>query len=141
MRTLAKTLAVIIAMSGLATAQENATKPGIVDTTDESAYAKLKGNRAGEEREFELAPGVKMTFCWCPPGEFMMGSNSSRGDLKVDGFVLSDKFVNSDEQPAHRVRITKPFYMGIHEVTRGQFAAFVTDTGYQTDAEKDGKGG
>jgi len=71
----------------------------------------------------------------------MMGSNASRGDLEADGFVLWDKFDNSDEQPAHPVRITKPFYMGIHEVTRGQFAAFVNDTGYQTDAEKDGKGG
>ena len=91
--------------------------------------------------EEDITNSIGMKLKLIPAGEFMMGSNSSRGDLKVDGFVLSDKFVNSDEQPAHRVRITKPFYMGIHEVTRGQFAAFVTDTGYQTDAEKDGKGG
>ena len=25
------------------------------------------GIRAGEERDWEIAPGVKMTFCWCPP--------------------------------------------------------------------------
>ena len=52
MRTLVKTLAVIVAMASLATAQEEAAKPVIVDT----AYAKLKGNRAGDEREFEIAP-------------------------------------------------------------------------------------
>src|ERR1700740_2878613 len=31
--------------------------------------------------------------------------------------------------------------MGAYPVTVGQFRAFVKDTGYQTDAEKDGKGG
>ena len=39
------------------------------------------------------------------------------------------------------MRITRPFYLGIHEVTRGQFRRFVDDSGYQTEAEKDGKGG
>ena len=28
----------------------------------------------GEEREFEIAPGVMMRMCWIPEGEFMMGS-------------------------------------------------------------------
>jgi formylglycine-generating enzyme required for sulfatase activity len=43
--------------------------------------------------------------------------------------------------PRHRVRITKPFYMGIHEVTVGQFREFVADAGYRTQTEQDGKGG
>jgi formylglycine-generating enzyme required for sulfatase activity len=34
------------------------------------------------------------------------------------------------------VRITKPFYLGVHEVTVGQFRQFIKDTGYKTDAEK-----
>ena len=45
------------------------------------------------------------------------------------------------EKPQHRVRITRPFYLGSDEVTRGQFRRFVDETGYQTEAEKDGKGG
>jgi hypothetical protein len=77
MKTLVKTLAVVVAMANLATAQEKASKPDIVDTADAEAYAKLVGSRAGEEREFEIAPGVNMTFGWCPAGEFMMGSPTS----------------------------------------------------------------
>ena len=45
------------------------------------------------------------------------------------------------EKPQHEVRITRPFYLGVTEVTRGQFRRFVDDAGYQTEAEKDGKGG
>jgi len=32
------------------------------------------------------------------------------------------------EEPQHRVRITKPFYMGKYEVTRGEFRKFVDET-------------
>ena len=34
--------------------------------------------------------------------------------------------------------MTRPFYMGVHEVTVGQFRAFVKATGYKTEAEKGG---
>ena len=34
------------------------------------------------------------------------------------------------------MRITKPFYLGVYEVTVGQFGKFVSDTGYKTDAER-----
>jgi sulfatase modifying factor 1 len=71
--------------------------------------------------------GMKLTLI--PAGEFQMGSP---GD---------DKEAFDGEKPRHQVRITKPFYLGIHEVTRGQFRRFVDDAGYQTEAEKDGKGG
>ena len=45
------------------------------------------------------------------------------------------------EGPRHRVRITKPFRLGRHEVTVGQFRQFVDQTGYKTVAERDGRGG
>jgi formylglycine-generating enzyme required for sulfatase activity len=38
------------------------------------------------------------------------------------------------------VRITQPFFIGVHEVTVAQFRQFVEATGYPTDAEHDGKG-
>jgi formylglycine-generating enzyme required for sulfatase activity len=44
-----------------------------------------------------------------PAGEFEMGSGEGQGD--------------SDERPRHRVRITRAFYLGVHEVTQGQYAA------------------
>ncbi len=63
------------------------------------------------------------------PGEFQMGSPDS------------DRDAEADEKPPHQVRITRPFYLGKYEVTIGQFRRFVDDSGYQTEAEKDGKGG
>src|SRR5438045_5678018 len=46
----------------------------------------------------------------------------------------------TDEKPQHQVRISRPFYLGVFEVTRGQFRRFVDETDYQTDSEKDGRG-
>jgi formylglycine-generating enzyme required for sulfatase activity len=48
-----------------------------------------------------------MQFALVPAGEFQMGSTG--GD--------------DDERPMHTVRISKPFYLGIHEVTQGQWEA------------------
>ncbi len=34
----------------------------------------------GDERKFEIADGVKMTFCWIPPGEAQLGSPKTERD-------------------------------------------------------------
>jgi formylglycine-generating enzyme required for sulfatase activity len=78
-----------------------------------------------------------MTLVLIPAGEFMMGSDDSDPNAEPDEFL--DAAAGKKER--HRVRITKSFYLGIHEVTRGQFRRFVDETGYQTEAERDGKGG
>jgi formylglycine-generating enzyme len=94
----------------------------------------------------DLGGGVKMEMVLIPSGEFKMGSGESAEDTAAffnktyGGVVLNAGFFR-DEHPQHRVRITKPFYLGTCHVTRGQFRQFVKDTGYKTDAEKeDAKG-
>ncbi|HMV43018.1 MAG TPA: SUMF1/EgtB/PvdO family nonheme iron enzyme [Leptospiraceae bacterium] len=54
---------------------------------------------------------IGMEFVLIPAGEFMMGCSEEE-----------NKCFDS-EKPAHKVRITKPFYMGKFEVTQGQWKA------------------
>jgi formylglycine-generating enzyme required for sulfatase activity/serine/threonine protein kinase len=70
----------------------------------------FEGTKAGEERDFEISPGVKMTFCWCPPGGFMMGSP----------FTEEGRDNNEDQVS---VTISKGFWMGKTEVTQAQWLA------------------
>jgi len=73
--------------------------------------------------------GVGMEFARIPAGSFWMGSPAREpGRLPNEG-------------PLREVRITRPFLMGVHEVTVGQFRAFVEATGYRTEAERDAAGG
>jgi len=73
-----------------------------------------------------------------PAGEFMMGAEEDR-DATMAAFPYADPVLLPREWPRHKVRITKPFYMGQHEVTLGQFMTFLRKTGYKIDAERDGK--
>jgi formylglycine-generating enzyme required for sulfatase activity len=76
-----------------------------------------------------ITNSIGMKLVLIPAGEFLMGS--------PDG----DDRAFDNEKPQHRVRITRPFYLGTTEVTRGQFRRFVDEAGYQTSAEKDDKSG
>jgi hypothetical protein len=69
----------------------------------------------------ELATAIPMEFIVIPPGEFMMGSPESQEDRE------------ETEGPLHRVRIAKPFYMGVHEVTQEQWKAVM---GYNPSLQK-----
>jgi formylglycine-generating enzyme required for sulfatase activity len=80
------------------------------------------------------AAGIKLKLI--PAGEFDMGSDDSDPMAEDDEGVLKH-----GKKSKHRVRITQPFYLGVIEVTRGQFRSFVDETAYKTEAEKDGRGG
>ena len=99
---------------------------------------------AGGKKQITNSIGMKLTLI--PAGEFKMGSGESAEDTaaffnKTYGEDLLKADFFKDEHPQHRVRITKPFYLGTYHVTRGQFRQFVADTGYKTDAEKGEKPG
>jgi formylglycine-generating enzyme required for sulfatase activity len=59
--------------------------------------------------ELDCGSGVKMKLVLIPAGEFMMGSPENETGCSVD------------EGPRHRVKITKPFYMGEYLVTQAQY--------------------
>jgi formylglycine-generating enzyme required for sulfatase activity len=54
------------------------------------------------------------------------------------GSPADDPQIDNDEKPQHRLDIPYDYWMGRTPVTNGQFAAFVRDSSYATDAEKDG---
>ena len=90
----------------------------------------------------EIINSIDMKLKRIPAGEFMMGGVESAEDV-VKTFPeyrrKPEEF--KDEYPRHRVRITKPFFLGAHEVTVGQFRKFTESSGYKTEAEQDGTGG
>ena len=93
------------------------------------------GNGAGGR----VTNTVGMELVLVPAGEFMMGNSlvvaEEIAEFKRYGADVDAKCFKF-EYPRHRVRISRPFYMGARHVTRGQFRRFVEDTGYKTEAEK-----
>ena len=59
--------------------------------------------------QVDCGGGVTMELVLIPAGEFMMG------------WPMPDGRTYDNRQPHHRVRITKPFYLGVTEVTQGQW--------------------
>jgi formylglycine-generating enzyme required for sulfatase activity/serine/threonine protein kinase len=59
----------------------------------------------------EITNSVGMKLVLIPAGKFRMGSPNTETDRA------------SDEGPEHEVEITRPFYMGIYEVTQKQYQA------------------
>ncbi len=69
-----------------------------------------------------IVNSLGQTLVFIGPGEFLMGSTvAERG--------------RSPGEDQHAVRLAKGYWIGVCEVTRGQFEAFVTATGYTTDAQ------
>lgn len=73
----------------------------------------------GRTVTIDLGNAEKLELIRVEPTEFTMGSA-----------------MRENEKPARSVRITKPYWIGKYEVKRGQFARFVTETSYVTEAEK-----
>jgi formylglycine-generating enzyme required for sulfatase activity len=80
-------------------------------TAAEPGESDSKTKSPQKELTVDLGKSIKLEMVLIPAGEFKMGSPDS------------DKDAASDEKPRHRVRITKPFYMGKYLVTQEQWEA------------------
>ena len=99
----------------------------------------------GKDQVVTNSLGMKLSLI--PPGEFTMGRTleqydklmeaGAKADLELDRLPSWEMLM----MPAHRVRITKPFYMGTTEVTVAQFRQFCDESGYKTEAERGLNGG
>ena len=86
---------------------------------------------------------IGMTMVLVAAGTFLMGSDEpiERLALAFPRFERQRFLDVDDEAPVHEVRITRSFYLGRHEVTVGQFARFLADSGYQPESISDATGG
>ncbi|HEV2972268.1 MAG TPA: formylglycine-generating enzyme family protein [Pirellulales bacterium] len=110
-------------------AKPEPASPGAVAVRDDTSNI-----RAAAET---ITNSIGLKLIKIPAGEFMMGSHESLDEMKKTFTQYEPRrFNHTDEYPVHRVRITRPFYMGIYSVTRGQFQQFVNETNYKTDAER-----
>jgi serine/threonine protein kinase len=68
-----------------------------------------------------------MEFVLIPPGEFLMGSSpEEQARFQEEARAVEDRWAMvriPTEGPLHRVQISRPFYLGKHEVTQGQWEA------------------
>jgi formylglycine-generating enzyme required for sulfatase activity len=77
--------------------------------SDPTAKSEMPKPTERKSNRFDESICIKMKLI--PAAEFEMGSP----DLDHDA--------GSDEKPRHRVQITRPFYLGVYEVTQGQYRA------------------
>lgn len=89
-----------------------------------------------------------MKLVLIPPGEFMMGSTPEQNALgrkmveaeKVQPTDVTWTWTRLKEEVPHHITLTKPYWLGMTEVTTGQFKRFVETAKYISEAEKFGFG-
>lgn len=84
-----------------------------------------KEPKAGEEREFEIAAGVNVKFCWIPAGKATLGSPKEEKD-------------RNDSEKEHEYG-TKEFWLGKYPVTQAEWKALMGDNPSCFDGKKDNK--
>ena len=120
---------VVVLFAMVGTACNKAPKPSEEGKVPNEAGANGEAKSPLRPLAVDLGGGVKMELVLIPAGEFMMGSPDS------------DKDAKPDEKPQHRVRITKPFYLGKYLVTQEQWEAVTGSNPSNFKGPKDPVGG
>jgi formylglycine-generating enzyme required for sulfatase activity len=85
----------------------------------------------------EITNSIGMKLVLIPPGEFMMGSGESAESLAKEFGMSVEAFAG--DYPQHRVRITKPLYLGTYEVTQTQYERMMGSNPSYFSADGEGK--
>ena len=124
------------------------TLADILDRTAESVLTLSQKMGKTQEPTVYGLRGLKFMFLKTTkplPSSVIPRNEGSKTDLpfmdmvyvKGGTFDMGSNEGEADEKPVHTVTVSS-FYMGKYEVTVEQFATFVAETNYKTDAEKQG---
>jgi hypothetical protein len=98
------------------------------DAKTAAAYQTDYAKWAGLPLKITNRQGVQLRLI--PPGLFQMGSPDDEPGRSQDG----------RDESLYDVRLTRPFYLGVHEITVGQFDAFVRAASHKTNGERNDGG-
>ncbi len=95
--------------------------PGFGDTFMEMQSHPISVD--GEEREFEIAKGVVVKFCWIPAGEAQLGSPKEERKYMVNRFYDGKNFNswNNESEFLRGIYKSNGFWMGKYPVTQAQW--------------------
>lgn len=104
---------------------KNAPRPAIAPFNDEDSLI----HRDTWAKHLHVPPqfvnSIGMEFVLIPPGDFMMGFTTNEivellsTDPERDNPYAQERI--KSQGPRHKVILTQPFYLGIHEVTQAQY--------------------
>ena len=108
-----------------------------IPTKGSKPAAKNKQSVVKRGIDFSLRPGVSLELVLIPAGEFLMGTPDTESVIvTAKDSPLAFLYPSADskgwdmtenEKPQHRVRITRPFYLGKYKVTQEQWEAVMGD--------------
>ena len=108
-------------------APPRATAPFDEDVAKEHQLAWADYLGVSVEREIALPDGVELAMVLIPPGNFVMGATSADMEecmryartTKQEWF----EYTFENQAPAHRVQLTRPYFLSIYEITQRQYEA------------------
>ena len=106
-----------------------------------SALAQNEQPKAGEERAFEIANGVKMKFCWIPAGECQLGSPKEEQDFITKTFYDGKRpgYLDEETESKRGKFKTTGFWLGKYTVTQTEWKAVTGDNPSHFDGAKENK--
>jgi formylglycine-generating enzyme required for sulfatase activity len=83
-----------------------------------------------------------MQFIRIPPGRFVMGDDAN-AEVRENSLIVGKSYpiLSRNAEHLHSVAITRVYYLGIYEVTVGEFSQFVRTTNYEPEKMVGGKSG
>src|SRR5579871_2250459 len=97
----------------------------LADQPETDATSKPK---PGELRSFEIAPTIKMQFCWIPPGVEQLGSSEAEQKAAIDSIFGHTPALESTEKRETRgVFQSKGFWFAKYPVTQEEWQAVMSD--------------
>jgi formylglycine-generating enzyme required for sulfatase activity len=99
-----------------------------VPGADIQATADIWAFPTSADRRKALISSIGLKLVRIEPGSFLMGTTKEQIDQLLRLFPDSKREWFDAEQPQHPVKITRPFFLGTHPVTQGQYKAIMGST-------------